>query len=126
MNDAVEAIKFAIPPTNEGEIYAGAFIRPDGTGHHTILLPGDNDDATWEEQMEWAKSIGGDLPDRVEQAHFFKHLPEQFQREWYWSNTQRESGSAWFQNFGNGYQGWGYTGNKCRARAVRRVPFVIQ
>ena len=28
------------PPTlNPGETYAGAIIKPDGTGHHIIVLP---------------------------------------------------------------------------------------
>lgn len=108
-------------PPNEGEIYRGAIINPDGTGHHFIQLPGDNDPASWKDQMEWAKSIGGDLPDRVEQAMLYKHFPEQFEKDWYWSNTQRESGSAWYQHFRNGVQDWGDTSFKCRAVAVRRV-----
>lgn len=105
------------PQLNAGEVYAGAFILPDGTGHHTILLPGDNDDADWETQMEWAKSIGGDLPDNVEQAHFFKYLPEQFKSDWYWSNPL----------CGTKYRGLvkSYHGEnprtQARARAVRRV-----
>ncbi len=123
MSTATAANKFAIPQLNAGEVYAGAIINPDGTGHHTIRLPGDNDDATWDEQMAWAKSIGGDLPDRVEQAMFYKHMPEQFKKDWYWSNMQRGSRSAWGQDFGNGYQNWLYTYYKCRAVAVRRVPF---
>ena len=112
----------ATPVLNEGEIYAGAIINPDGTGHHAILLPGDNDDASWDKQMEWAASIGGDLPDRVEQALLYKHLPDQFKKEWYWSNTQRasDSGFAWFQVFYSGYQGLTHEGNELRARAVRR------
>jgi hypothetical protein len=121
MNAATEAAKLLAPQLNEGEIYAGAIINPDGTGHHVILLAGDNDDANWQTQMDWAKSIGGDLPDRVEQALFYKHLPDQFQKNWYWSNTQRASGSAWYQYFYDGGQDWGYTDFKCRARAVRRV-----
>lgn len=125
MNTATAANKFVKPEINEGagEIYAGAIINPDGTGHHVILLPGDNDDATWEDQMQWAKSIGGDLPDRVEQALFYKHLPDHFQKDWYWSNTQRESGSAWSQLFHYGDQGWFSTSYKCLAVAVRRIPF---
>lgn len=111
-----------IPELNDGEIYAGAIINPDGTGHHVILLAGDNDDADWQTQMDWAKSIGGDLPDRVEQAMFYKHLPEQFQKDWYWSNTQRSAGSAWCQYFNDGNQVWNLTYGKCRARAVRRSP----
>ena len=122
MNAVTESTRFSIPELNEGEIYAGAFIKPDGTGHHTIILPGDNDDADWQTQMDWAKSLGGDLPDRVEQSAFYKYLPDHFQKDWYWSGEQRGSGSAWDQNFIIGYQYWGYTYYECRARAVRRVP----
>lgn len=115
--------KLATPELNEGEVYAGAIVAPDGTGHHIILLPGDHDDANWNDAVEWAKSIGGDLPDRVEQALFYKHLPEHFQKDWYWSNTLHASFSdyAWYQSFRNGYQGYYNTVSKCRARAVRRV-----
>lgn len=114
-----------IPQLNDGEIYAGAIINPDGTGHHVILLDGDNDNADWQTQTEWAKSIGGDLPDRVEQALLYKHRHEQFRQDWYWSNTQRGSGSAWGQDFVSGTQGWDRTLYECRARAVRRVAFSI-
>ena len=121
MNTATEASKFAISPLNAGEIYAGAIINPDGSGHHVILLDGDNDDADWNTQMDWAASIGGTLPDRVQQAMLYKHLPEHFQKDWYWSSEQRGSGSAWLQYFGYGYQDWVITDFKCRARAVRSV-----
>ena len=112
-----------IPELNQGETYAGAIIAPDGTGHHVILLPGDNDDAHWQAQMDWAKSIGGDLPDRVEQAMLFKYLPDQFKPDWYWSNTQHASLAdyAWVQGFGNGEQDYGHKDYECRARAVRRL-----
>ena len=112
----------AIPALNEGEIYAGAIIAPDGTGHHVILLDGDHDDADWDTSMEWAKSIGGDLPDRVEQAMLYKHLPDRFQKEWYWSNTQHSGHSdyAWFQYFYDGGQHLNTKDDKLRARAVRR------
>ena len=121
MNTAIEPTKFAIPQPLEGEVYAGTIINPDGTGHHVYLLPGDNDDSTFDDAMAWAESIGGDLPDRVEQAMFYKHLPEQFQKDWYWSNSPREAGSAWCQLFGDGLQYWDDTLSKCRAVAVRRV-----
>ena len=124
MNAATEPTKFALPPLNEGEIYAGAIIAPDGTGHRVILLEGDNDNADWQTQMDWAKSIGGDLPNRIEQALLFKHLKDHFKPEWYWSNTLHASNSdyAWGQYFGSGNQRGSYTDNKCRARAVRRLP----
>ena len=121
MNQATEQTRFPLPPLNEGETYAGAIINPDGTGSHTILLPGDNDDADWQTQMDWAKSIGGTLPDRVQQAMLYKHLPEHFQKDWYWSGEQRSAGSAWCQYFDDGDQDWGSTYDECRAVAVRSV-----
>ena len=123
MNQMKETAKLALPELKEGEIYAGSIIHPDGTVHHIILLDGDHDDMTFDAAVEWAKSIGGDLPDRVEQAMFFKHLPDRFQKDWYWSNTQHAalSGYAWCQSFVYGGQYYGDKGSECRARAVRRV-----
>jgi hypothetical protein len=111
-----------IPELNEGEIYVGAIIAPDGTGHHVILLDGDHDDSDWDASMAWAKSIGGDLPDRVEQALLFKHLADRFKQSWYWSNTQHSgtSDSAWYQYFNYGNQGYSSKYYELRARAVRR------
>jgi hypothetical protein len=124
MNAVIESKKLSISELNEGEIYVGIIGTPNGEANHIILLPGDHEEANWDDSMEWAKSIGGDLPDRVEQALLFKHLSDQFQKEWYWSNTQHASyeSFAWCQGFSNGDQ---YSFNKInplRARAVRRSP----
>ena len=48
-----------IPLLAEGERYAGFIGDTAGNLTHIILLPGDNDDATWQHQKEWAASIGG-------------------------------------------------------------------
>jgi hypothetical protein len=119
------AMQITLPELNEGEIHIGTFIKPDGSGHHTILLPGDYDDATWKEHMERAAAEGADLPNRAELVTMYEHFPEQFQKTWYWSNTTDRDGDqwAWYQDFYNGYQyGNGMT-NELRARAVRRVLF---
>lgn len=123
MNQATEAAKFPIPALNEGEIYAGAIIAPDGTGHHIILLDGDNDDAEWQAQMDWAKSIGGDLPTRPELALLYAFLKDRFKADYYWSNEQHAANSinAWCQDFSRGDQLWLTKDNINRARAVRRV-----
>ena len=123
MNTATEPTRFAMPELQKGELYAGAIIQPDGTGHHTILLPGDNDYADWNTQIDWAKSLGGDLPDRVEGPLLFKFLEDEFKSEWYWLNTQHASNSAyaWCQGFDDGNQDYGTTRFKLRARAVRRT-----
>ena len=112
-----------IPQLNEGEIYAGAITAPNGESHHVILLPGDVKGKEWDQAMGWAKSIGGDLPDRVEQVLFYTHLPDQFKKDWYWSNMQHASCSdyAWCQGFVNGGQYGSSKGSELRARAVRRI-----
>jgi len=111
------------PELNIGEIYAGAIINPDGTGSHIILLTGDKDDGNWDNAMEWAKSLGGDLPNRAESALLFNQSKDQFNPEWYWTNEQHASDSscAWCQGFDNGGQDSHYKGNELRARAVRRL-----
>jgi hypothetical protein len=112
------------PALAEGETYVGAIISACGTyAHHTILLPGDHDDSTWQAAMDWAKSLGGDLPNRIEQALLFATLKDQFQDDWYWSNTLHASDarSAWFQTVDDGGQYHNDVYYPCRARAVRRL-----
>ncbi|CAB3644416.1 DUF1566 domain-containing protein [Trinickia soli] len=114
-----------IPPLAEGEIYLGGFVNANGDVSHTILLPGDNDAATWQEQVDWAKSIGGDLPTRAELVIAYEQHRDQFQQTAYWSNTPDTdsgySGWAWYQDFYYGRQGSHPQGYRFRARAVRRL-----
>ncbi|MBR8151040.1 DUF1566 domain-containing protein [Burkholderia vietnamiensis] len=111
-----------IPPLAEGEIYAGAIGDKNGDFHHVILLPGDNGAAPWKDQLEWAKSIGGDLPTRVEQALLFANCRDAFERDWYWSNEADGDRWAWYQTFNTGGQDDDPQGTQLRARAVRRLP----
>ncbi|CAB3783058.1 hypothetical protein LMG28688_01570 [Paraburkholderia caffeinitolerans] len=116
--------QLSLPPLAEGEIYIGAIGNANCDFHHIILLPGDNVDGEWKAQMEWAKSIGGDLPNRIEQAMLWNNFRDQFNEDFYWSNEihHRNSGWAWYQGFKGGYQGYGDQDNEFRARAVRRLP----
>ena len=116
-------MKLNLPELADGEIYVGCIGDALGNMHHGILLPGDNDDATHEAQFEWAKSIGGDLPTRTEQAMLWANHRDQFKKDWYWSNEihHAESGCAWCQYFGNGIQYGSDLYYEMRARAVRRV-----
>ena len=113
-----------LPELSEGETYIGCIGGVAGNLHHVILLPGDNDDATHESQLEWAKSIGGDLPSRIEQAMLWANHRDQFKKDWYWSNETHHaaSGRAWYQTFSNGNQYHSRPGLELRARAVRRLP----
>lgn len=114
-----------LPPLAEGEIYLGGFVNANGDVTHTILLPGDNDGASWQAQMDWAKRVGGDLPTRAELVIAFEQHADKFKKTAYWSNTPDAdpdySGWAWYQTFGNGGQYYDPQGSEFRARAVRRL-----
>ncbi|MCA8237714.1 DUF1566 domain-containing protein [Burkholderia cenocepacia] len=123
----MEATKsaIAVPETAEGEIYVGIVANTAGELHHVILLPGDNDDASWQAQMEWAQSIGGDLPTRIEMLFLLENHRGEFERDAYWTcqpdTDPSYSGWAWYQYFLDGYQDSYRQGVELRARAVRRL-----
>ena len=117
-------MKLNIPELADGEIYIGAIGDAAGNLHHVVLLPGDNDDATWQEQKDWAKSIGGELPTRAELVTAYETMPEEFKKDWYWSNAEHVAypGCAWVQDFYDGNQDSNLKDSRYRARAVRRLP----
>lgn len=104
------------------ETYIGFYSDKDGARVDFWLLDGDNDDATHEAQLEWAKSIGGDLPNRIEQAMLWANHRDQLKNDWYWSNETHhaESGWVWCQYFSTGDQSYLDRTSELRARAVRR------
>jgi len=113
-----------LPTLAVGEIYAGIILNAEGApSHHVILLDGDADDAPHQVQIDWAKSIGGELPTRQEQSLLFANCKQHFKREWYWSAElyEPDSGYAWYQTVGHGSQYFNYRTDGLRARAVRRV-----
>lgn len=106
-----------------GEIHVATIQIAGQAPYHLILLPDHpKDEMTHQAATEWAASVGGDLPTRPEQALLFAHQREQFDRDWYWSNTLHESDPycAWCQDFGNGVQDDSHRNDELRARAVRR------
>lgn len=114
-----------LPTLNTDEVYSGAIGDQKGKLYHLVLLPGDNGKASQADQLAWAKSIGGDLPNKIEMAMLWITCRDQFQKEWYWSNQAHEifSGYAWCQLFDYGGQVNYGVSTKLRARAVRRIPF---
>lgn len=118
-------VSTAIPELKDGERYVGVIISACGNVRkHIILLPGYNDDASWQKQMEWATSIGGELPDRVESALLFATMKDEFKEAWYWLREQHASYGdyAWVQGFGSGGQDYFRKDGHFRARAVRSIP----
>ncbi|MDN7763768.1 DUF1566 domain-containing protein [Burkholderia cepacia] len=115
----------SVPQLAEGEIYVGIVTNTAGEQNHVVLLPGDNDDASWQAQMEWAKSIGGDLPTRIEMLFLLENHRGEFEPDAYWSNQPDTdpgyAGWAWCQYFDNGGQYDSHQDYELRARAVRRL-----
>ena len=118
-------MKIQLPELSDGEIYLCGLVNANGDVTHTILLPAEHDPAPWQDQMEWAKGLGADLPTRAELVVAYEQHREQFQAAAYWSNTQDDdpeySGWAWFQDFRYGSQLSYAKDNELRARAVRRL-----
>lgn len=117
------------PELKEGEIYVGAIIGADGEGHHIILMPNHSEERmTWQEAMDWSKSVGGDLPNRIEHALLYAQKKDEFSEDWYWSNAKHATyaDSSWYQSFHRGYQDYTHEVNTVLARAVRRVQFTLE
>jgi hypothetical protein len=79
-----------------GERYAGMILGKDGDpSYHLVLLPGQQDDITWEKAMEWAAKQGGEyvsnLPTRREQSLLFANLKEEFEDRYPESNLLKEA-----------------------------------
>ena len=113
------------PTLTDGEIHVATIQLAGQAPYHLILLPDcPKYDMTHQAATEWAASVGGELPSRLDQALLFAHQRDQFDGDWYWSSTLRESypDYAWYLNFINGHQHTA-SGNKLRARAVRREYF---
>ncbi|WP_342705193.1 DUF1566 domain-containing protein [Burkholderia arboris] len=118
-------MQIQIPSAADGEVYLGSFIDRNGDVTHTYLLPGENDRASWREQMDWAKSVGADLPTRAELLMAYERHRDLFEQAAYWSNQPDTdpgySGWAWCQYFYDGNQDFSHQGLELRARAVRRL-----
>ena len=121
--------QLVLPPLAEGETYIGAIGDKNGDVYHLILLSAYNAPADHATQIEWAKSVGGDLPTKLEGAMLFANARNQFEREAYWTNETfvdlddpEDTAYAWYQYFDNGTQDYYHKSHRLRARAVRRLP----
>lgn len=120
-------ISIAFPQLNEGEKWVGIIMSADGKKQdHLILLPGEKEEIKWEDAAEWAKELGGHLPDRVESALLFNCMKDEFQEDAYWTCETHKSNAAWawYQDFNNGSQDYSYKYGELRARAVRRLSVI--
>ncbi len=88
-------ITFDFPELKEGEQWVGTIISAGGKKEHVILLPGEKDDINWQDANEWAASIGGQLPDRVESALLYSCMKDEFKEEAYWTCETHTGNAEW-------------------------------
>lgn len=116
----------ATPTLTPGERYAGVVLDALGAiRHHLILLPNRPPKrAAWQAQMDWAASVGGDLPSPQEQSILFANCRDALPEAWCWSNkTHDEDASyAWYCDFLDGNQFYYHKSLAGSAVAVRRLP----
>jgi len=108
-----------------GEHYAGIILgQPGEQDYHLVVLADEPVSCiNWQTAMDWAKSIGGELPSRREQRVLFANAKEAFSDTWYWSGEQGAvyADYAWYQGFLDGLQSYTRKSYEGRARAVRRI-----
>lgn len=107
-----------------GEHYAGAVLDESGHHkHHLVLMAARPDgEVTWQQAMDWAASVDGELPNRQEQALLFANCKPHLEAAWHWSNEvyEGDASCAWHCYFDNGGQYYFHKSYAGRAVAVRR------
>lgn len=107
------------------ERYAGAVLDEFGhLMHHLVLMaPRSENKLKWQSACDWAESMGGDLPDRQEQALLYANCKPHLKPEWHWSSETHEDDAsyAWGCNFSYGCQGNHRKSYRGAAVLVRRV-----
>ena len=125
MKQAVSAKQgFFAANKRDGEVYAGLLLGKNGEpDYHLFKMPGEVESVTWQGAVDWAKSVGGDAPNRRELALLRVNAKEYFEDAAYWSCEQHAASSycAWCQNFTNGNQYYYSKGDKLRGVAIRRL-----
>jgi hypothetical protein len=112
------------PVAKNGEKWIGTIISADGSKrYHLFLLPEERESINWKDAMSWAKSIGGELPDRTESALLYSTMKAEFKEAWYWTREPHasDSGYAWGQYVSHGNRYYLSVYVIYRARAVRRL-----
>ena len=117
----------AVWPLTEGPhaadgIYSGILSDREGRPYLLVALNVEPPKKclTWRAAMDWAKTLGASLPNRVEAA-LLKHIGcGLFEPDWYWLSDELGERSAWFQYFYYGGQSISAKSAQLRARAVRR------
>lgn len=127
--DATKPMNWVYPeveiPLFPGERYAGAVLNETGHFQHHLVLMAARPEGklVWQAAMDWAASVGGELPNRQEQALLYANCKPHLKPEWHWSSETHEDDAsyAWNCYFFNGGQYIFHKSYECSAVAVRRI-----
>lgn len=108
-----------------GEHYAGTILDEKGEHQHHLILMAQRPTSklNWQDATDWAKSVGGYLPFRQEQALLYANCKPHLKPEWHWSaETYGDDASyAWSCYFVTGGQYYDRKSYEGCAVAVRRT-----
>ena len=122
LNNLQEQIKLLI---NEPFNWEAAPVIGNINGVTWVLGPESNKQLSWDDAIEWCKSVGGELPPReiLFLCYLNEELIKEFESSYYWSSTEGGAVYAWYQSFDGGGQGYYGKYGSNYVRAVRRFPF---
>ena len=106
-----------------GEHYAGPVLDEQGHAKHQLVLMAARPEGrlNWKAAQAWAKSVGGELPTRQEQALLFANCKPHLNPDWHWSSETEDASYAWGCIFRYGTQGYNNRSYEGCAVAVRRL-----
>lgn len=127
MSEVLETLQLAELPALKqplaGGIFVGVITLPDGKHYAVVKLDAKPDRRlSWKKAIEWAQSVGGQLPSRTISALMFAVAKELFEPAWHWTSEEEGASYAWYCYFDNGYQLTVHKSAKGCAVAVRLIP----
>lgn len=109
----------------KGGVYVCGILDDSGQFlEHTIIIAfSDDKRASHADILEWAESIGSDLPTCIETAVMFAKLRDRFKRDAYWTKDicDWNTDYACYHYFNGGSQGYLHKDDELYGVAVRRV-----
>jgi hypothetical protein len=102
--------------------FAGLTTLPDGVHCAVFLLAVNCDGLSWQDAINWAKRLGGELPTRPVAALLFANVQPALSPRWHWTTDECDTSNAWTCDFYTGHQGYSLKSAKGSAVAVRLIP----
>ena len=120
LNNLQEQIKLLI---NEPFNWEAAPVIGNINGVTWVLGPESDEQLTWDDAIEWCKSVGGELPPRdiLLLCYLNEEIRKEFKSSHYWSSTEDGANDAWSQYFNTGVQYYFGKNGSYYVRAVRRL-----